>query len=69
MIIKFKRDYIGRETAMQEYKAGEQADLPNAQAMELVRMDVASEVWAEVGKLYDLTPTEDEVKPVKRKKK
>ena len=53
MIVKFKQDYTGRETAMKEYKAGAQADLPTAQALELVRLGVAREMWAEIGKMYD----------------
>jgi hypothetical protein len=53
MILKFTKDYIGRETAMQAYTAGQQVEIPNAQALELIRLGVAKDVWAEVGKMYD----------------
>jgi hypothetical protein len=53
MILKFTQDYSGRETAMHEYKSGEQADIPNAQALALVRLGVAREMWASVGAMYD----------------
>jgi hypothetical protein len=56
MKLKFTQDYSGRETAMKEYKAGEQADIPNAQALELVKMGVAREVWASIGAMYDPKP-------------
>ena len=66
MIVKFTKDYTGRETAMQEYKAGEQADLPTAQALALVNLGVARELWSEIGKMYDppkmAEPTTNEVK-------
>ena len=41
MKIIFLVDFCGRETAMQEYKKGQTADLPWAQARELVRLKVA----------------------------
>lgn len=75
MILKFTRDYIGRETAMQQYKAGDSADFPNSQALELVRLGVAREIWASIGALYDppkaQEPASVEVKeePVEPKKK
>ena len=53
MKLKFTKDYTGRETAMKEYKAGAQADIPNAQALELIRLGVAREVWASIGAMYD----------------
>lgn len=56
MILKFTKDYVGRETAMQEYKAGQQAEIPNAQALELIRLGVAKDMWTEIGKLYDPKP-------------
>jgi hypothetical protein len=56
MIIKFTKDYTGRETAMKPYKAGTQADLPTAQALELVKLGVAREMWAEIGRMYDPKP-------------
>ena len=56
MNIKFLKDYAGRETAMKEYKAGTTAEFPTAQALELVRMGVAKEPWAEIGKAYDPKP-------------
>ena len=64
MKIKFKQDYTGRETAMKEYKAGEQADLPTAQALELVRLNVAREMWVEIGKLYDPKPMDPKIPPL-----
>jgi hypothetical protein len=56
MKLKFIQDYSGRETAMKEYKANEQADIPNAQALELIRLGVAKEVWASIGAMYDPKP-------------
>lgn len=48
MIIKFKEDHTGRETAMLPFKAGDVADFPNAQALELIyRLDVAKEAAEE----------------------
>ena len=44
MKLKFLIDYVGRETAMAEYKAGDVDDIPQAQAMELVRLGVAEEI-------------------------
>jgi len=43
MKIKFLVDCIGRETAMVEYKAGDIADFPTAQALELIRIGHAEE--------------------------
>jgi hypothetical protein len=63
MRLKFTKDYIGRETAMKEYKAGDSADIPNAQALELVRLGVAREVWATVGAMFEAKPKAEEVKP------
>jgi hypothetical protein len=60
MIVKFTKDYTGRETAMTAYKAGTQADLPTAQALELVRLGVAREMWAEIGRMYDPPKAEPE---------
>jgi hypothetical protein len=44
MKIKFKQDYIGRETAMKEYAAGDTTELSTAQALELIRLGVVEEV-------------------------
>lgn len=44
MKIKFLIDYIGRETAMKEYPKDFEADIPDAQALELIRLGVAEEV-------------------------
>jgi hypothetical protein len=60
MIVKFTKDYTGRETAMTAYKAGTQADLPTAQALELVKLGVAREMWAEIGRMYDPPKVEPE---------
>jgi hypothetical protein len=53
MKIKFTQDYIGRESAMKEYKAGETAEIPNEQALDLIRQGVAKEVWASIGAQFD----------------
>ena len=53
MILKFTKDYIGRETAMKQYRAGETEDISNAQALELIKLGVAKETWAEIGKMFD----------------
>lgn len=44
MLLEFSQDYIGRETAMQEYKQGARAEIPFAQASELVKAGIAFEV-------------------------
>jgi hypothetical protein len=43
MKIKFSQDYVGRETAMRQYRKGDTGDLPTAQALDLIRMGVAKE--------------------------
>jgi len=48
MKIKFLFGYSGRETAMRTYDVDDIADLPQAQAMELVRLGVAEEVEEEI---------------------
>jgi hypothetical protein len=53
MKIKFTQDYIGRESAMRAYKAGDTAEIPNDQALELIRQGVAKELWASIGAQYD----------------
>ena len=53
MNLKFTKDYIGRETAMKQYRAGETEDISNAQALELIKLGVAKETWAEIGKMFD----------------
>jgi hypothetical protein len=63
MKLKFLKDYTGRETAMQSYKAGQQAEIPNAQALELIRLGVAVDTWAAIGKMYD-PPAKVETAPV-----
>ena len=47
MLIEFTQDYCGRETAMLEYKKGEQIAAPFAQAVELVNLGIAKEVVIE----------------------
>lgn len=44
MRIKFLSDYLGRETAMKEYKVGDVDDFGVAQALELIRLGVGEEV-------------------------
>lgn len=56
MKIKFTHDFVGRETAMKQYKAGDEADISNAQALELIKLGVAKEPWAEIGKMFDPAP-------------
>ena len=63
MNLKFIKDYTGRETAMQTYKAGQQAEIPNAQALELIRLGVAQDTWTAIGKMYD-PPAKVEAAPV-----
>jgi len=53
MRIKFTSDYIGRETAMKQYHAGDSAEFGNAQALELIKLGVAKEEWKMIGELYD----------------
>lgn len=53
MILKFTQDYQGRETAMKKYRKGQQADIPTAQALELVKLGVATEMWTGIGKMFD----------------
>ena len=51
MKIKFLEDYIGRETAMKEYKKGDVLELDQQSAIELINFEIAEEV--------DLTETKD----------
>lgn len=44
MKIKFLIDYIGRETAMKEFRAGDEVDFPVSHALELINLDIAEEV-------------------------
>lgn len=71
MNVKFKQDYQGRETNMVQYRKGDKADFPNAQALALIRLGVASEVWTEIGKQFDPPTVEkvihDEIKPKNKK--
>jgi len=53
MKLKFTQDYSGRETAMKEYRKGDEADISNAQALALIKLGVAKEVWASIGAMYD----------------
>ena len=57
MKLKFLTDHTGRETAMKEYKAGAVAEIPTAQALELIRLGVAAEVTEQPEK-----PTKGKVK-------
>jgi len=44
MKIKFLVDYIGRETAMKEYKKGDVLELDQQPAIELVNFEIAEEI-------------------------
>lgn len=44
MKLMFLSDYLGRETAMKQYRNGDVADFSTAQALELIRLEVAEEV-------------------------
>jgi len=50
MKIKFLNDYLGRETAMKQYKAGDIDDLDFAQAQELIRLGIVTEDMTETVK-------------------
>jgi hypothetical protein len=47
MKLKFLFDYLGRETAMKQYRKGDTDDFSTAQALELIRLEVAEEVVQE----------------------
>ena len=44
MKIKFLIDYIGRETAMKEYKKGDELELSQQPALEVINFEIAEEV-------------------------
>jgi hypothetical protein len=44
MKIRFISDYLGRETAMQQYRRGAVADFDNNFALELIKMELAVEI-------------------------
>lgn len=44
MTVIFLMDYVGRETAMQIYHEYDVVDIPLAQALELVRLEIVEEV-------------------------
>jgi hypothetical protein len=57
MKIQFISDYIGRETAMKQYRKGDVDVFPVAQALELIRLGVADEIkdksWRDVNIIND----------------
>ena len=66
MKIKFLYGYSGRETSMKTYDVDDVADLPQAQAMELVRLGVAEEVEESANPLPPLTVTTDPAVVIKQ---
>lgn len=60
MKIKFITDYQGRETAMKQYRAGDELELDHQPAIELIALGVAQE---------QTEPDEQPAPPVKRTRK
>ena len=65
MKIIFLVDYIGRETAMKEYKAGDSMELDHAPAQELIGFGVAKEAGARA----EPKPVEIKIPAVEKKSK
>ena len=70
MIIRFKLDYVGRETAMRQYHKDEVADFPFAQAVEIIRLGAAEEVIDEpvFDDLPEFEPTIERISKPKKVK-
>ena len=67
MKIKFLTNYIGRETAMKQYYKGDVEELPEAQALEIIRMGGAEEVVFAHGYVSTLSELPVAEKPKKKK--
>jgi hypothetical protein len=66
MKIKFLMNYVGRETAMKQYYKGDVEELPDAQALEIIRLGGAEEVVFAYGYVSTLSELPAE-KPKKKK--
>lgn len=76
MKIKFLFGYSGRETAMKTYDVDDVADIPTAQALQLVYLGVAEEVEEEIEvttfsdpEPVFITPSDPQPKPRRKAKK
>lgn len=65
MKLKFKYDYIGRETAGKQYRKGDVADFPLEYALEILRLGGAEEIFEQAQD--DNTP--DVLPPAPKRKK
>jgi len=72
MKLKFKCDYVGRETAGKRYHAGDVAEIPTEYALEILRLggaeempDPVVEVMMEIEEALDSLPPTPKRKKVK----